>query len=169
MLSEKSYSSPAFSSKHVKRMNIKLAGEMTDCWIHEMLQTTSSTSNNDNLQSEPFDVAEEIVNAVLSAICETGFEYKISSEEKEQLGLDLQSALTEFVTRESLNKWRAYTGLLLPGRRRAIRASQRFNALMLKIMAQYRMLDKPTPRTRTIIDAVMESDAFPTDDEKAAS
>jgi hypothetical protein len=46
-------------------------------------------------------VAEEIVNAVLSAICKTGFEYKISSEEKEQLGLDLQSALTEFVTRES--------------------------------------------------------------------
>jgi hypothetical protein len=29
------------------------------------------------------------------------------------------------------------------------------------------MLDKPTPRT--IINAVMESDAFPTDDEKAAS
>jgi hypothetical protein len=38
---------------------------------------------------------------------------------------------------------------------------------MLKIMTQYRMLDKPTPRT--IINAVMESDAFPTDDEKAAS
>jgi hypothetical protein len=162
MLSEKSYSSPAFSSKHVKRMNIKLAGEMTDCWIHERLQTTSSTSNNDNLQSEPFDVAEEIVNAVLSAICETGFEYKISSEEKEQLGLDLQSALTEFVTRELLNKWRAYTGLLLPERRRAIRASQRFNASILKIMAQYRMLDKPTPGT--IINAVIESDAI----EKAA-
>jgi hypothetical protein len=102
------------------------------------------------------------VNAVLSAICETGFEYKISSEEKEQLGLDLQSALTEFVTRELLNKWRAYTGLLLPERRRAIRASQRFNASILKIMAQYRMLDKPTPGT--IINAVIESDAI----EKAA-
>ena len=151
----------AFSSKHVKRMN-KLAVEMTDSWIHERLQTSS----NNNAISEPFDVAEEIVNVVLSAICETGFEYKISSKEKEQLGLDLQSALTEFVTRESLNKWRAYTGLLLPERRRAIRASQRFNALMLKIMAQYRMLDKPTPGT--IINAVMESDAFPTDDEKAA-
>ena len=128
----------------------KLAVEMTDCWIHERLQTSS----NNNAISEPFDVAEEIVNVVLSAICETGFEYKISSDEKEQLGLDLQSALTEFVTRESLNKWRAYTGLLLPERRRAIRASQRFNALILKIMAQYRMLDKPTPGT--IINAVME-------------
>ena len=146
----------AFSSNHVKRMN-KVAVEMTDCWIHERLQTTSN-SNKNNAISEPFDVAEEIVNVVLSAICETGFEYKISSEEKEQLGIDLQSALTEFVTRESLNKWRAYTGMLLPERRRAIRASQRFNALMLKIMEQYRMLDKPTPGT--IINAVMESDAF---------
>ncbi len=63
-------------------------------------------------------MAEEIVDVVLSAICETGLEYKISSEEKEQLGLDLQSALTEFVL-FILNKWRAYTGLLIPERRRA--------------------------------------------------
>ena len=51
----------------------KLAVEMTKSLVHERLQATSTS--NDSVISEPFfDVAEKIVDIVLSAIilCEAG-------------------------------------------------------------------------------------------------
>lgn len=43
----------------------------------------SNDKNNNNSTSASFDVAKEMVSIVLSAIAETGFEYKFSTEEKE--------------------------------------------------------------------------------------
>ena len=153
----------AFSSNHVKRMT-KLAMEFTDSWIDNTLLT--STDNNNNNVSGSFDVAKEMISITMSAIAKTAFEYEITSEEEEQLAVDLEVALIEFIREEPLAIWRRYAGLLLPRRRRAFAATQRVRRLMMKIIELYRKLEKPTPGT--VINLVMESDAFPTDEERAA-
>jgi len=155
----------AFSSNHVKRMT-KLAMEFTDSWIDNTLLTSTDNSSNNNNVSGSFDVAKEMVNIAISAITKTAFEYEITSEEEEQLAVDLEVALIEFIREEPLGIWRRYVGLLLPRRRRAFAASQRVRGLMMKIIELYRKLEKPTPGT--VINLVMESDSFPPDEERAA-
>ena len=67
----------------------KLAVEMTNSLVHERLQATSTS--NDSVMSEPFfDVAEKIVDIVLSAICETGLNTRYHQKKR-------KSALREFV------------------------------------------------------------------------
>jgi cytochrome P450 len=152
----------AFSSNHVKRMT-KLAMEFTDSWIDNTLSASFSINSN---VSGSFDVAKEMVSITISAITKTAFEYEITSEEKEQLAVDLEVALIEFTRKEPLSKWRRYIGLLLPRRRHAFAASQRVRGLMMKIIEMCRKLEKPTPGT--VINLVMESDSFPSDEERAA-
>ena len=64
---------PAFSSNQVKRMT-KVALDKTEAWINEALLRHNDSS---------FDVAEEILGIVLSALTETAFEYEMSKEEME--------------------------------------------------------------------------------------
>lgn len=155
--SKRKATAPAFSSNQIKRMT-KVALEKTDAWIE-------STLINSNCDSG-FDVGQEMVRIVLSAISETAFEYKMSTQEQEYFRNELKLSLIEFAVKSPTNPLRRMFGWFVPERIRAFTASKNLIAMILKIMDAYR--NKEHLQDGTIIQLVMESDAFPTDDEKAS-
>mmetsp|Transcript_22914 Transcript_22914/g.47846 ORF Transcript_22914/g.47846 Transcript_22914/m.47846 type:complete len:188 (+) Transcript_22914:371-934(+) len=152
---------PAFSSKHVKRM-AEVALNKTEAWIKLMVERTTEDE-----PSFDFNVSEEMVGIVLSALSETAFEYEMSEQEKEKFGKDLKVALIEFVRKDPAIPFRGLLGWFLPERRRAVAAAKSLKAFAMKIMREYRA--NHHANNGNIIQLIMESDeAFPTDDEKAA-
>lgn len=156
--------SPAFSSNHIKRMT-RVALEKTEHWVEDTLAVHSMTGTS-------FDVANEMLLIVLSALSETAYEYDMSKQEAEMFRMELHLALTEFARKSPLNPLRKLFGMILPERRRAHVAVRRLRALVRRIMGMYRKRkDEPNttpPADGTIIRLVMESDAFATDKEKEA-
>ena len=152
--------SPAFSSRHVKRMT-KVALDKTEDWIQDTLMEHA----NNNLA---FDVGTEMIGIVLSALIETAYEYDMTKEEMEAFGNDLNLALPEFTRKSAANPLRRFMGWLIPERRQASVAVQKIRAKVRHMMETYRNKEEHT--NGTIIQLVMESnEAFPTDEEKAAT
>mmetsp|Transcript_22913 Transcript_22913/g.47840 ORF Transcript_22913/g.47840 Transcript_22913/m.47840 type:complete len:367 (+) Transcript_22913:371-1471(+) len=152
---------PAFSSKHVKRM-AEVALNKTEAWIKLMVERTTEDE-----PSFDFNVSEEMVGIVLSALSETAFEYEMSEQEKDVFGKDIELVMTEFIRKTPVFPFRSLLGWFIPERRRAVAAAKSLNALSIKIMKEFRA--KETTIEGTIIKLIMESDgAFPTDDEKGA-
>ena len=60
-----------------------VACEQCETWIQEHLQD----------ENVGFDVASSMVDIVLSAICETAFDYNMSKEERDLLGVQLECSL----------------------------------------------------------------------------
>lgn len=145
---------PAFSPNHIKRMN-RVALEKTERWINETLMNVSS-----------FDVAYEMIGIVLSALSETAFEYDMSKSEKDLFGEELKLTLKEFAKKSPIIPFRNLFGWFIPERQRAYAAAQNLLGLTKKMMDAY---SKKEPSDMgTIIQIIMESDAFPTEDEKTA-
>lgn len=149
---------PSFSSNHVKRMN-NVAIDKTEDWIAKKLYPLVEAGHS-------FDVGKEMINITLDAICETAFEYNMSTDEKVYFTSELELALTEFALKAPTNPLRRLFGLLLPDRRRAFTARKNLQQLAMKIQNSYRSLEKPAEGT--VINLIMNSDAFKTDIERAA-
>ncbi|KAL7542129.1 hypothetical protein ACHAXR_011544, partial [Thalassiosira sp. AJA248-18] len=149
---------PAFSTNHVKRMT-RVALEKTEAWIKDVLMA----SNNNN---SSFDVGEEMLLVVLSALTETAFEYKMPSHEVKIFREELNFALPEF-TRKSVTNPLRPLWCFTSERRRAQAAVKYLRKTVQHIMTTYRN-KKEHLNTGTIIQLVMESDAFPTEEEKLA-
>lgn len=148
---------PAFSSNQVKRMT-SVANEKIEQWM----QTKLRNSTNTTIVS--FDVAREMADIVLRAIVATAFEYEMSDEEKKHFCHELELALIEFTLKS--NPVREAVGWFLADRRRAFEAGRNLMSFAKKMMDSYRKRG-PTHKG-TIIQLIMESDAHPTDEEKAA-
>jgi len=146
---------PAFASAHVRRMT-DVALEMTDGWIEETLRAEGGS----------FDVGQEMVGIVLSALSRTAFEYDLSAEERDLFTEELRLATTEFVMKTTVMPFRNALGGLLPTRRRALAAATKLRALVAEVMDSYR--NKGPSHEGTLIQIIMDSDAFSTEDEKAA-
>ena len=149
---------PAFSSNHIKRMT-RMAMEKTEVWIRNMLMDPAKNSS--------FDVSNEMIGIVLSAISETALDYEISADEKDFFGTEIELALIEFTLKAPANPLRRLFGWFFPDRRRAFVAAQNLKKMTFQIMNAYRNKKEP-PHNGTIIQLIMESDAYPTDDEKVA-
>ena len=150
--------SPAFSSRHVKRMN-EVAIEKADEWINGRLTTLIE---ND----EAFDVGEEMIGITFSAIAKTAFQYDVSDEENKTYTQELALAFKEFFFKSATNPLRKPLGLFFSERRRAHRASQWLTSFNLNLIDRYRKLDNPVKDT--IIDRIMKNDAYKNDLERAA-
>ena len=149
---------PAFAARHVRRMT-DVALEMTDAWMRDALRGAEGEGCS-------FDVGEQMVNIVLSALSETAFEYEMSAEEKGQFTEELELATVEFVRKTPAIPLRGALGWLVPERRRAVAAAHKLQALVLKIMKSYK--SKGPVHEGTLIQIIMESEAFPTEEDKAA-
>jgi len=158
--SRRKAAAPAFSSNHVKRMT-RLAVEKTEAWIQDTLK--SHDKNNSS-----FDINQEMLVLVLSALTETAFEYKMSKQEAELFRDELHLALVEFMRKSPTNPIRSIIGEFIPERRRADLAVQKLRAMIRHIMDTYRGKKHQFRTHGTIIELVMESDTFPNDKEKAA-
>ena len=147
----------AFSSKLIRRMN-EAALDYTDAFV-------------DDLKSEEsggvFDVCGSMLSVVLSALCESAFDYVISAEESAGMMHELELTLIEFALKSSTQIHRNWFGWLIPERRRAVAATLKLRELMCRIMENYR--ENGPKSDGTIIQLIMENDgAFKTDDEKLA-
>ena len=152
---------PAFSSRHIKRMN-RVALDKTEEWIKNTLLDSTRTT-------ESFDVSTEMIGIVLSALSETAFEYDMSSEEKQLFGDELKLALKEFCVKAPVIPLRKYFGWFIPERRRAMAAATKLRQLTKKIMDEHWKKDPSLISNGTIIQIIMESDhAFPTEEQKVA-
>lgn len=150
--------SPAFSSKHIRRMN-EVAAQKVDDWINTRL---SKLIDN----GESFNVAKEMLGITLAAISETAFEYKMTEEEMKEYEHDLEVTCREFFQKSAVNPFREIFGLFYSERRQAHLAADRITNLSLKIMESYRNLEKPMKDT--IIDRIMNNEAYKNDKERAA-
>ena len=150
--------SPAFSSKHVKRMN-RIASQKINEWIQTKLETCVK---ND----EAFDVGVEMINLTLDVISEAAFEYDMSEDEKKLFQTELKLCCEEFAMKSVMNPLRKYFGLFIKERRRAHVAADRLEKLSLKIIDTYKKYDNPSKDT--IIDRIMKNDAYKNDNERAA-
>lgn len=149
---------PAFSSNHVQRMNA-VALAKTDEWIENKLRPLIA-------QGKSFNVADEMIDLLLAAICETAFQYTISAEEITMFKTELELVLREFLYKTSLNPLRVAFGWLLPEQRRARLAAQRLHGLTTNIVAAYRKLDNPIKGT--IIDLICSNPCYKDDQERTA-
>jgi cytochrome P450 len=90
----------------------------------------------------------------------------MTDHEKETFVEELELCLTEFCRKTSLNPLRKLYGLFLKERRRAHIAAARVQTLSLDIIKAYKNL-KP-PIKDTVIDHIMNNNAYANDDERAA-
>mmetsp|Transcript_17566 Transcript_17566/g.26281 ORF Transcript_17566/g.26281 Transcript_17566/m.26281 type:complete len:428 (+) Transcript_17566:592-1875(+) len=148
----------AFSTKHVKRMTT-VASRKEDKWIEKRLLKFIE-------KGEAFDVFKEMVNIVSEAMIETAFEYQIDDAEKEKVLHDFNVALKEFTSKAVANPFRKIFGIFLPERRLAHISSKRIHLFSMKLIEHYRRLESPTKDT--IIDKIMNNDAYKNDIERAA-
>ena len=130
-------------------------------WIQQQL---NALCNND----ESFDIGEEMIPIIVMALSETAFEYKMSKQEANLFKANLDIALIEFTRKSPSNPFRRMFGGILPERQRAYRAVQYLHGFVRKIMAEYRKNERLQSSEGSIIQLVMESEAFPTDEEKMA-
>jgi len=148
---------PAFSLKHVKRMN-QVALERTEKWIRDVLIPCTK-------EGKSFDVSKEMISITLEAICWTAFEYEISEDEKVDFINNLELLLKEFLTKSINNPMRKYLGSWIPDRRKALEAARANMIFTKKIIAQYR--SNPNPLKGTIIDYLANNPCY-SDEELAA-
>jgi cytochrome P450 len=149
---------PAFSNRHIKRMN-SVALEQTEKWIKEKLIPLSESGQS-------FDVAEEMISITLDAICKTAFEYDISEKEKLIFVSNCELVFREFLAKSFNNPLRKYMGKLIPDRKRALQAASDNAIFAKKIIEQYRK--NPNPLEGTIIDHLCKNPCYANDDELAA-
>ncbi|CAB9529174.1 hydroxyvitamin D-1 alpha hydroxylase, mitochondrial [Seminavis robusta] len=149
---------PAFSSNHVQRMNA-VAVAKCDKWIEERLKPLID-------EGKSFDVGDEMIDLLLTAICETAFEYTISPMEVKMFKHELEIALREFLFRTHFQPWRKVLGRLLPAHRRARLAAERIQGLGFRIIEAYKKLENPTQGT--IINLIMCNQAYKNDAERTA-
>ena len=154
---------PAFSYKYVKRMN-RVALEKTEDWINKY----NSSSGEGEGGGVVVDVAHEMIGIVLSSICETAFEYEMSTTEQEYFTHELELALVEYARKAATIPLRLRFGqYFISETRRAQLAVQNLIQLVYKIMSEYGA--RTTHIDGTIIQLIMQSHvAYPTDQEKAA-
>lgn len=151
---------PAFSPNQVKRMTT-VALTRTEAWIQRM----SLEQQRDGDTS--FDVADEMLDIVLSALTETALEYEMPEHEKQFFVSEMNLALIEYDQKTAANPLRNVFGFLLPERRRANAAVANVRDMVLKIMNEYRKKENYSI-DGSLIQLIMKSDVFPTDLEKAA-
>lgn len=149
---------PAFEKSHVMRMN-SVALARTELWITTRLRSMVE-------QGESFDVGEEMREVILSALCETAFEYQLTEEDQHSYKADLALCLKEFLFKSTTNPLRPLLGRLLPERRQAYQAAERLMAFAQKIMENYQRLEAPVKDT--IIDRIMKSDVYENDRQRQA-
>ena len=149
---------PAFGKDNIKRMN-DVAMAKIDTWIESKLGAMADIG-------EVFDVGMEMLNVMLSSICETAFEYKLTIEDHDAYMHDLDICLKEFMFKSTANPLRPIFGYFLSERREAHRAGARLMGFAKKIIDQYRLLE--TPIKGTIIDCLMTSNIFGSDQERQA-
>ncbi|KAL9186456.1 hypothetical protein ACHAXT_005694 [Thalassiosira profunda] len=146
---------PAFSSGQIRRMT-RVALDKTEAWIQNKL-----------LRCYSFDVAEEMIGIVLSALSETAFEYEMTQQEKKVFGKELSLLLIEYCRKTPVIPFRDRLGWLFKDRRRTVTGVKRLKKMVFKIMEEWRA--KENPIQGTIIQLIMDnSEAFPTDESKAA-
>jgi len=158
--SKRKATAPAFSSNHVKRMT-RVALEKTELWIHDTLIKHSSDNSS-------FDITKEILAVVLSALTETAFDYKLTMQGAAIFSEELDLAIIEFLRKSPSNPHRRIFGRLITERRRAYLAVQKLQSIAQRIMDTHREKEDHLRTQGTIIQLVMESEAFPNDNERAA-
>jgi len=150
---------PAFANNQVNRMN-SVAVKTADRWIENMLTLEGQE------KGFQFDVADEMIDLMLTSICQTAFEYQISENEKGLFLLELKLALKEFLFKSSTNPLRKMFGIFLKERRRAFLAARRLQEFSLKIIDVYSRLSNPLKGT--MIDLIMNNPCYTNDLERAA-
>jgi cytochrome P450 len=141
---------PAFEKSHVKRMN-DVAMAKIEMWVETKIRPMAD-------KGEAFDVGNEMLQVMLSSICETAFEYPLTEEDHSSYVHDLGLCLREFLFKSNTNPLRPMFGYLLPERRKAHQAAARLMGFAKKIMDHYLTLKNPVKGT--IIDRLMTSDVF---------
>jgi cytochrome P450 len=149
---------PAFSPKHVRRMN-NVASDKAEEWIKTKLTAFVE-------KGQSFDVGKEMIDITLSTISEAAFEYCISDEEKKMFLKESELCMREFANKTSIYPLRESFGFLIQEHRRACAAAKYVKSLALNIIHAYRKLENPTKDT--IIDRIMNNKAYQNDDERAA-
>lgn len=149
---------PAFSSKHVKRMNA-VALEQVDKWIRTRLIPAAE-------RDEAFDVGEELIHVTLSSISKTAFEYDMSEEERTLFLGEYDRVAKEFMQKSLTNPLRRVFGLFLAERRRAHLGARRLQELCLRIIDAHR--NAPNPIEGTVIERIVHNDAYEHDSQRAA-
>jgi len=161
--SRRKATAPAFSSNHVRRMT-SVASEKTQEWINDLAKGL-----DDENSSISFDVGEEMRGIILGALSETAFEYAMSREERSFLGRELRLALVEYIRKTPANPLRPYFGRFSKERRRAALAVRNIREIVITIMTAYRNKNESNKNTDgTIIQLIMDSEAFPNDEARVA-
>ena len=125
---------PAFSSKHVRRMN-DVAQKYAQAWIQERL--TRMVENN-----ESFDVVQEMTSIIIKAFAETALEYQISDEEQDMFVSEWDIICEEFILKSASNPFRKYLTAFLPERRRAKRACENVFRLFHRMITFFMQMQK---------------------------
>ena len=149
---------PAFGKENVQRMN-DIAMAKIEIWIETKLGPMAD-------RGEAFDVSMEMLSVMLSSICETAFEYNLTIEDHKAYMHDLDLCLKEFLFKSTANPLRPIFGYFLSERQQAHRAGARLMGFAKKIIDNYRVLQNPVKGS--IIDRLMTSDVFGSDQERQA-
>jgi cytochrome P450 len=149
---------PAFSNRHVKRMN-QVALERTEKWIQDVLIPCAN-------EGKSFDVSAEMLSITLEAICKTAFEYDVSEHEKDEFLNNSELVFKEFLTKSINNPIRKYVGRWIPDRRKALDAARSNVNFAKRIIARYKT--NPNPLKGTIIDHLVKNPCYANEDELAA-
>jgi len=147
---------PAFSSKHLKRMNATVL-EHIQKWVQEDLVP------NYVKDESPFDITGALLRQVLKGISIAGFEYNMSDEEVETFLNELEIGLREF-HKQSINPIRKLFGPFTSAGQRGLLAVDRYCDFARKVLENYRSLKNPDKGT--IISLIANNPNYKSDEER---
>ena len=152
---------PAFSSKEIKRMD-SICSKHTEMWIEKTLKPCIE-------RGECFDPSKEMCHLTFRIITEAGFEYAgLQDDDIEDFSHHLEAALREFSLKQVVNPLRKYYGPFRSDYRSALDSCKKLCAFAKNILDKYRSNPNKSSNN-TLIKIIAESEAFESDDERAAN
>mmetsp|Transcript_16437 Transcript_16437/g.45865 ORF Transcript_16437/g.45865 Transcript_16437/m.45865 type:complete len:551 (-) Transcript_16437:106-1758(-) len=123
---------PAFSANQVSRMN-EICQKHVRHWI-------DSTVEKDlvNHPDKTFDPAHAMTRLAFKTISEAAFEYDATDQECEDFRLWTDTALREFILRQTTNPFRKLFGPFIPEVRQAHAAANKFQAFGRRVLDAYK-------------------------------
>ena len=149
--------SSAFTASNVMRMT-DIIETVLEKWIAERLEPLYVKPKN------PIDVDREMVMLTTDVIFQAGFDYKLSSQERDSFNGYMTCAMEEFCVTSNLLKKIPLTAWMFPEVRKARRAVKEMAKLCTRVIEAYRK--NPKPNTSTLIHMLLNEQEYESDDER---
>jgi cytochrome P450 len=147
----------AFTASNVKRMS-DIVETVLEKWVAERLEPLYVKPKN------PIEIDREMMLITTDLIFQVGFDYKLSTEERDLFSSCVACAMEEFFVTSNIWKKIGLTAWIFPEVRKARRAVKEQAKICTRVIETYRK--NPKPDTSTLIHMLVNDQKYESDEQR---